>query len=110
MKPLIQKVMEARMAVGAGGRGAFGPGGRRNSEGNQANSTQRRSPFQANPAAEALQRAVDEKAPAPELKAALAKYLEYRKDKRADLEKAQEALRAVLTARQESIAVLSGLL
>jgi len=110
VKPLIQKVMEARMAVGAGGRGGFGPGGRRGGDRNQADSTQRRGPVQANPAAEALRRAVDEKAPAPELKAALAKYLEYRKDKRADLEKAQDALRGVLTARQESIAVLSGLL
>ena len=59
---------------------------------------------------EELQRAIDNKVPAPELKAALAKYLEYRKGKRADLEKAQDALRAVFTARQEAIAVLSGLL
>ena len=110
MQPLIQKIMEARMAMGTGGRGAFGPGGRRGGAGNQANSTQRRGPSQANPAAEELQRAIDNKVPAPELKAALAKYLEYRKGKRADLEKAQDALRAVFTARQEAIAVLSGLL
>jgi hypothetical protein len=44
------------------------------------------------------------------MKAALAKYLGYRKGKQADLEKAQEALRTVLTARQETIAALSGLL
>ena len=110
MQPLIQKIMEARMAMGTGGRGAFGPGGRRGGEGNQANTTQRRGPAQANPAAEELQKAIDNKTPAPELKATLAKYLDYRKGKRADLEKAQDALRAVLTARQEAIAVLMGLL
>jgi hypothetical protein len=57
-----------------------------------------------------LQRAIDSKAPAAEIKAALAKYMEYRKSKQADLEKAQAALRAVLTSRQEAIAALSGLL
>jgi hypothetical protein len=106
VQPLIQKVLEARMAVRAGGRGAFGPGGRRGGDGNQADSTQRRGPSQANPAAQELQRAIEAKATAPELKAALARCVEYRKGKRADLEKAQEALRAVLTARQEAIAVL----
>lgn len=110
MQPLIQKVMEARMAVGTGGRGAFGPGGRRGGGDNQANSTQRRGPAQANPTAEELQKAIDNKVPAPELKAALAKYMDDRKGKRADLEKAQDALRAVLTARQEAIAAISGLL
>jgi hypothetical protein len=107
--------MDPRMAIGAGaGRAAFGPGGRRgggdNNNNNQANATQRRGPAQANPTAEELQKAVDNKVPASELKAALNKYLDNRKSKRADLEKAQDALRAVLTARQEAIAVLMGLL
>lgn len=110
LQPLIQKVMDARMAIGGGGRGGFGPGNRRGGDANQANSTQRRGPAQANPAAEELQKAVDNKVPAAELKTALAKYVDYRKGKRADLEKAQDALRAVLTARQEAIAVLMGLL
>jgi hypothetical protein len=110
MQPLIQKVVDARMSIGTRGRGAAGPGGRRGGGENQANSAQRRSPAQANPAAEELQKAIDNKAPAPELKAALTKYLEYRKGKRTDLEKAQDTLRAVLTARQEAIAALSGLL
>jgi hypothetical protein len=113
LQPLIQKVMDARMAMGTGGgRGAFAPGGRRGGgdNNNQANATQRRGPAQANPTAEELQKAVDNKVPASELKAALNKYLDSRKSKRADLEKAQDALRAVLTARQEAIAVLAGLL
>jgi hypothetical protein len=43
------------------------------------------------------------------MKAALAKYSDYRKAKQADLEKARNALRAVLTPRQEAIATLLGL-
>ena len=45
-----------------------------------------------------------------EIKAALDKYLASRKAKQAELEKAQENLRKVLTARQEAIAALNGLL
>jgi hypothetical protein len=44
------------------------------------------------------------------MKAALAKYIESRKAKQAELEKAQAALRAVLSSRQEAIAALNGLL
>ena len=62
------------------------------------------------PEAEALQKAIDNKAPNSEIKAALAKYIESRKAKQADLEKAQAELRKVLTARQEAIASLNGLL
>jgi hypothetical protein len=110
VQPLIQKVMDARAAIGAGGRGPFGRGGRAGGGGNQADQVQRRNPVAPNPAVEGLQQAIDNKAPASEVKAALAKYLEYRKDKRAELEKAQEGLRGVLTSRQEAIAVLIGLL
>jgi hypothetical protein len=102
---LIQKVLDARTALGAARRGVFVRGGQPGANGNQTDQSRRRTP-----AAEGLQRAIDAKAPAPEIKAALAKYLEYRKGREVDLEKAQEALRAVLTSRQEAIAVLSGLL
>jgi len=44
------------------------------------------------------------------VKAKLAKLRESRKEKEGKLEKAQEELRAVLTTRQEAIAVMMGLL
>ena len=44
------------------------------------------------------------------LKAALAKYIESRKAKQAELETAQANLRKVLSVRQEAIASLNGLL
>ena len=65
---------------------------------------------QPSPEAEALQKAVDAKAPKAELKAAIAKYNEARKAKQAELEQAQENLRKVLTARQEALATLNGAL
>lgn len=107
IQPLIQNVLDARMSSG---RGGFGRGGQRGREGNPTDSGQRRNPAPANPAAEELKRAIDTKATTPETKAALARYVAYRKGERADLEKAREALRAVLTSRQEAIAMLSGLL
>jgi hypothetical protein len=110
VQPLIQNVMDARSAAGNGARGPMVRGPRRGGQDNQTTTVQRPSPGRENPAAEALQKAIDARAPAPEMKAALAKYLEYRKAKQADLEKARDALRAVLTSRQESIATLSGLL
>ncbi len=110
IEPLVQSVVQARMAVGQGGRGGFARGGRRGGNGNAASPSQPSDRARSNPAAEALQKAIDAKAPASELKTLLAKYVEDRKVKQADLERAQTALRAVLTARQEAIASLSGLL
>ena len=116
IQPLIQKVFDARMALGAGrggfGRGGFGRGGRRGGDAGTADNTtqQARTPARTDPAAEALQRAIESKAPAAEIKAALTRYNEDRKTKQEALEKAQAALRAVLTSRQEAIATLSGLL
>ncbi len=115
MQPLIQKVMEARMQSFAGmGRGMFGGGPRRGGGDNppgQANERPRRGfGGPPSPEAEALQKVVDAKAPKAEIKAALAKYQDSRKAKQAELEKAQNDLRAVLTARQEAIATLNGLL
>ena len=109
IEPLVQKVAEARMAMG-GGRGGAGRGTRPGGDGSATNSAPSRAPVRSNAAAEELQKAIDAKASSPELKTALAKYLEYRKSKQADLDKAQSALRAVLTSRQEAIATLSGLL
>jgi hypothetical protein len=95
VQPLIQKVSDARMASFRGGR--RGPGG-----GNNNNNT--------NPDADALQKAIDAKASNAELKAAVTKFVEARKVKQADLEKAQNDLRKVLTVRQEAIATSIGLL
>lgn len=118
MEPLIQKVMESRIASMAGmGRGMFGPrrgggnGGNGGNGGDQGQGQRRGGMFGTpSPEAEALQKTIDAKAPKAEIKAALAKFVESRKAKQAELEKAQEDLRKVLTTRQEAIATLEGLL
>ena len=118
LEPLIQKVMDARRETVSGlGRGMFGGRGRGgndngNNNGNNNDRGGRGGGFFGTPSpeAEALQKAIDNKAPNSEIKAALAKYIESRKAKQADLEKAQGELRKVLTVRQEAIASLSGLL
>jgi hypothetical protein len=107
VEPLVQKVAEARMQSFSGmGRGMFGGRGGRGGGGGGPGGIG----GQANPDAEALQKAIDSKASKAEMKAALAKYIESRKAKQAALEKAQAALREVLTPRQEAIAALNGLL
>src|SRR5262249_30513321 len=108
IQPLVQSVMDARMASASGiGRGMFGGGRRGGGDGGGNNGDQaRRGPFgqPSSPEAENLQKAIDAKAPKAELKDAIAKYAEYRKTKQAELEKAQAELRKVLTVRQEAIA------
>ena len=108
IQPLVQKVLDSRMAMGS--RGGGPRGNRPGRDRNQTDQNQRRPSTPSNPAAEALRKAIDAKAPPPEMKAALAKYSEARKTQQADLEKAQADLRSVLTARQEALAALSGLL
>jgi len=120
IEPRITKVMEARRdAGGFGGFGRGGPGGgRRGGEGDQGGDRRRegkddrRRGFggEPNPDAEALQKAIESKASADEIKAKLAKYRESRKTKEANLAKAQDELRKVLSVRQEASAVLMGLL
>jgi hypothetical protein len=114
MEPMVQAVLDARMAsMGGMGRGMFG-GPRRgggNDAGNNADQPRRGGPFgQLSPESEALQKAIDAKAPKAEIKAALDKYVAARKAKQAQLEKAQDDLRKILTSRQEAIATLNGLL
>ena len=58
----------------------------------------------------ALQKTVDSKATSAEIKTQLARLRDTLKQKEADLAKAQEDLRQLLTVRQEAIAVLLGLL
>ena len=109
IQPLIQKVLEARMALESGRRGMFDRG-TRGRDRNDNDSNQRAASAPANPEADTLQKAITEKASNADLKAASARYLEARKARQAKLEKAQEDLRNVLTQRQESIAMLAGLL
>jgi hypothetical protein len=113
LEPLVGKVMDAQNAArmgarfgfgGRGGRGGGGGGGGGGGEGRDRNRGQ------SNPEREALQKAIEEKAPADEVKAKLAKYRETRKEKETAVEKAQEELRKALTPTQEAGAVLAGLL
>jgi len=117
----IMKVTELRRAAGgpAGGMGpmAFGgrggPGG--GGPGGGADAANRGGPRGGRgggPTSElgALQAAVRDKLPEAELKARLTKLREKRKSDETKLATAQEELRAVLTVRQEAVAVVFGLL
>ena len=116
----IEKVTEARREVGFGGMGGMGMrgmGGPRRGGGegggdNAPGNDNRRSRFGSDPLpeAEALQKSIDAKASAEELKANLAKYREARKAREAKLQAAQDDLRKVLSVRQEAVAVMMGLL
>jgi ribosomal protein L15 len=117
----VQKVVDARREIGFGGMGMgmgmgmFGGRGPRGGGDNAAPEGGQRRGFGAfgptpSPEQAALQKAIDSKASPTELKAALAKYLEARKQKQTNLEKAQAELRKVLSIRQEAIASMSGLL
>jgi Spy/CpxP family protein refolding chaperone len=115
LEPLVQNVMEARRGTMAGMGRMFGGGPRRGGGGDNANGGGGRGPGPgpggpSTPEADALQKAIDAKAPKAEVKAALEKFVAARKAKQAELEKAQEELRKVLTSRQEAIATLNGLL
>jgi hypothetical protein len=109
VKPLVQKVMDARFATMSGmGRGMFGGG--RNRGGDQGGANARPNPFgQTSPEQDALQKAIDGNAPAAQIKDLLAKYKAAQKAKQAKLEAAQADLKAVLTTKQEAQAVLLGL-
>ena len=101
-----RQLLSRRVDHGVGGKGlqrllggAGGPGGGRGGFGPQPS-----------PEAEALQKAIDDNSPAPQIKAALAKYRASQKAKQAKLAQAQEGLRKVLSMKQEAQATLLGLL
>ena len=114
----VQKVLDARREIGFGGMGGmFGRmrrGGGENAapDGGQGGGRRGMAAFlpTASPEEQALQKAIDSKASPAELKAATAKFLEARRQKQANLEKAQAELRKLLSVRQEAIASVSGLL
>lgn len=122
IQPLVQKVLEAQQAARqGGGRGAFGggrrggnngPNGNNNGNANGGGRGGGRGGFgpQPSPEAQVLQQAVDNDAPAAQLRDLLAKYNKSQKDKQAALATAQANLRQVLTVKQESQATLMGLL
>ena len=111
----VEKVNTARREVGGrGGMGMMfgrGPGG--GGQGGPGGGGDRggRNPFgDASPEQEALQKALESNAPADEIKSKLEKYRAAQKVKEANLAKAQDELREVLSAKQEATAVLLGLL
>ena len=111
VKPLVQKVMDARRETMSGmGRGMFGSSRNRGGD-NQDNNRSRGGGFfgQPSPEADALQKAIDDNAPASQIKGLLAKYKASQEAKQAKLKAAQEDLRKVLTAKQEAEATLLGL-
>jgi hypothetical protein len=110
VKPLVQKVMEARRDTLSGmGRGMFG--GRNRGGDSQDNNRSRGGFFgQPSPEADALQKAIDDNAPSSQIKDLLAKYKASQEAKRAKLKAAQDDLRKVLTTKQEAEATLLGLL
>ena len=110
VQPLFQKVMDARRDVGVGGGMGrlFRPRNNNNGGGNN----NRRGGFGGTPSpeTEALQKAIDDNAPAAQIKDLFAKYKASQKAKQAKLLTAQENLRKVLTPKQEAQATLAGLL
>lgn len=103
----IMKVSEIRRsaapggAMGRGGPPGGGPGGGgpRPARGGSGN-----------PEQDSLRAAITDKMPDAEIKSRLDRLREVRKQNEAKLTKAQEDLRAVLSLRQEAIAVMFGLL
>jgi hypothetical protein len=109
VQPLVQKVMDAQrdarggsMARMFGGRNRGGQGGQGGGRGGFGG--------QPSPEADALQKAIDDDAPAAQIKDLLAKYRASQKAKQAKLIANQNDLRAVLTVKQEAQATLLGLL
>lgn len=101
----VEKVFNAQRDARSGGGFGGRPGGDRGGD-------NRPNPFRGepNPDAEALQKALEAKAPAAEIKTKLAKFRDTRKEREGKLDKAQDELRQLLSARQEAQAVLMGLL
>jgi hypothetical protein len=110
----ITKVTDARREIGGGfgrgGPGGFGRRGGGDGGNDQGGGDRRRFGPEPSPEAESLQKAVEAKASNDEIKTKLTKYRETQATKRANLEKAQDELRKVLSLRQEANAVLLGLL
>ena len=106
VQPLVQKVLDARRDVGMGGgmRALFGGGRNRGGDQGGGNNRPRGGGMFGQPSAEeeALNKALEDNAPATQVKDLLAKYKASKATKQAKLEAAQDALKAVLTTKQEA--------
>lgn len=110
VEPLVTKVVEAQRDVRAGQmRGMFGRN-RGNNNGGQPGGGRGNFGQPPDPAADALQKAIDDNAPSSQIKDLLAKYKASQKAKQSKLVSAQSDLRKVLTVKQEALATLNGLL
>jgi len=115
VQPLVQKVLDTRQAVGFpdmrrlffGNRNRGNGGGGNGGGGNRRGGGMFGTP---SPEQEALQTALDQDAPAGQVKDLLAKYEAAKKERQAKLAQAQADLRAVLSSKQEAQATLLGLL
>jgi hypothetical protein len=117
IEPKVSNVFDAqRDVMSMRGRGMFGGGRRRNNNGGDnngggENARPRRNPFgEPSAAMEALQKAIEDKAPSAEIKTKLAAVRAEIKEKQAKLLAAQESLRGILTPTQEAVATVNGLL
>ena len=108
----IKKINDSRPGMGRGFGGPGGPGGPggQGGQGGQGGRQGRGGFGQPNPDAEALQSALDSGASADDIKAKLTTDRASAKQKEAQLEKAQDELRQLLSVKQEARAVLMGLL
>ena len=109
VQPLVQKVMDAQRENLAGRFRGFGGGGRGGRNGGGGGGGGGAFGGQQDPDREALQQALDNNAPAGQVKAALDKFRASQKAKQAKLEAAQADLKKVLSSKQEAEAVLMGL-
>lgn len=113
IQPKIDKVYDAgREVMMAAFRRMGGPRRRNNDNGGDNNGDNQRRRFMGenSPAMDALQKAIDDKAPSSEIKGKLAAVRAENKAREDKLLAAQEDLRSVLTPRQEAIATVNGLL
>lgn len=105
----IAKLSELRRSAGGGPGGFISRGGPQGGGGDTRGGT-RGTRSGGNPEMDALSSAVRDKLPDAELKVRLERLRESRKANEVKLAKAQEDLRAVLSVRQEAVAVVFGLL
>ncbi|MCX6940243.1 MAG: hypothetical protein NTX09_05810 [Verrucomicrobia bacterium] len=104
----LTKLSEIRRSAG-GSMGRGGPGGPGGGSGGPSSRGGRGGPS-GNPEQDSLRAAITEKLPDAEVKSRLDRLREVRKQNEAKVAKAQEELRAVLSVRQEAVAVMFGLL
>jgi hypothetical protein len=111
ISPLILKVLTLQLSQSAGLGNVFGRGGRGGGGGGRGRGGIAALLGNApDPAADALDAAVNDNAPVATLKAAMAAVRESRRKKQAEFAKAQADLKAVVTVRQEAYLVNAGIL